>query len=791
MKRILACSIAAAVALSSAARAQQLDLSRLQLPAGFLDLKDLSVTTRSDRSITATAYTTLLNASTFVLVSSTPATTARRGLLLALKPDDWSLARSIPALDMPPFNSLTLSNVGLVITDQDFRGSSDLLPLQDYDFYRELYQKDDYNLVLKPGINLIAAIPADKLEAGHPLVRVMDALGIEKGTVLLQGTLGKSLTLIGAPGAGAADVVKDLYLRAELPPMRPPNSPEWFRSGQLALELTGDPSMRFVGEMIVRIEGEDLQFFLASSVAKTGLSIAGGLRSDADGWQKPFGIEWLVLKDVVLQLSITATGSVEPGFAAKMIIGDKDIDVAIALAISPAGVPTNFMAKGESKAGIALSDVAKMQQQMAAARAAVAEAAGQPTLQGGPLVSLDALPDIAFKDLKLQFAPKAFPELGVERGMALKGRMWLQLSPNGELTNFAGVDVSVGEDGFWARGDIGALKLGPLNLDDTKLDLTATRDAQYFLLKGGVDLFGARQAIDVNLSKEKFWFQSETRLFDLFTANIACESVFDIRKPSFKLDAVVQNDFGDVVGPIFQDGIVRFARAGENVTAAARAAADQLDVVLGNAQATVADLRRALDANRARARANLAAAQAAVARAQSQLNALLAARNAAWRAFEAVPLYQVAFKAQRRAEYAAANIRYLGFAAVYNGARAVLAAQQAILDALPPVDRNIALMAANAALSALRQQLEVSRDRLRTLEQRFAAIGDAVARGEQLLEINRAEFHTELSAALGGGAIRWDIYGAFIGQPFEVHRNLDFSNVGAAAANILEGLLRG
>ncbi|HEX6158514.1 MAG TPA: hypothetical protein VF111_00005, partial [Thermoanaerobaculia bacterium] len=340
MRRALVLTLAATVALSQRAQAQAVDLSHLQIPRGFLDLKDVTIAARSDQTITATAYTTLLNAGTFVLISSTPRTASRRGFILGLKPDEWSLAKSIPQLAVPPFDGLTLSNVGLVITDQDIRASSDEMPEADYDFYRELYQQEDYELVLKPGINLIAAIPVERLDADSPLLRVMGALGIEKGPVLLQGTLGKSLTLIGAPGAGAADVIKDLYLRAELPPMHPPGSPEWFRSGQLAVELTGVPSMRLVGEMTVRIEGEDLQFFLATTIARTGASISGGLKADADGWQQPFGIPWLVLKGVVIQLAITPTGSIQPGFAAKMIIGEKDIDVAIALAISPAGVPT-------------------------------------------------------------------------------------------------------------------------------------------------------------------------------------------------------------------------------------------------------------------------------------------------------------------------------------------------------------------------------------------------------------------------------------------------------------------
>src|SRR5687767_14290324 len=95
--------LAAMIALTSPVRAQELDLSKLPIPPGFLDLKDIALTFRSGKTITATAYTTLANASTFVLVSSTPATAKRRGLILGLKPNDWSLAKTIPKLAVPPF----------------------------------------------------------------------------------------------------------------------------------------------------------------------------------------------------------------------------------------------------------------------------------------------------------------------------------------------------------------------------------------------------------------------------------------------------------------------------------------------------------------------------------------------------------------------------------------------------------------------------------------------------------------------------------------------------------------
>jgi len=203
------------------------------------------------------------------------------------------------------------------------------------------------------------------------------------------------------------------------------------------------------------------------------------------------------------------------------------------------------------------------------------------------------------------------------------------------------------------------------------------------------------------------------------------------------------------------------------------------------------DIRRALEAQRARAEAAVAAQQETVRGRLAAMNNARAARDAAWRLFRNTPVRQVSLKAQRRVAYATANTRYRVAAAAYSGARSVLAARQAVLNALPPVERNILLMGANAALTTLRARLETTQQRLAVLEERFRAIADAVERGERLVNIQSAEFHGELSAALGGAAIRWDIVGSFIGQPFEVHRDLDFSNVGAATAQILEGLLSG
>lgn len=760
------------------------DLSSLEIPSGFFDLQDLTLLTDADGIIIATATTMLGNATANVLVSFAA---GGAGLTFGVKPHAWSITEAIPQLSNPVLDGLDFSNVGLVISNDERDVHSELLSDAEWEFYREVYKSDEFRLVLKPGINLIAAFAAEDLGPDHPLTTVMGALGIEKGTILLQGTLGRSLTLLGAPGAGGMDVIKDLYLRAELPPMRPAGSPEWFRSGQLALELTGDPSVRVVGEMNVVMDEEEMMFFLAASLARSGMSLAGGLSVEG-GWQQPFGIPWLVLNDVVLVLGITPTGSIQPGFAASLIVGEKDIDVAVSLAISPAGVPTSFMFKGESVAGFGLSDVLQLQASMAAARdAALASAGSAPP--ASPAIPLDALPNVDFRDVGLQFAPADAPELNVERGMKIKGEMWLPLSASGDMTNFASVDVSVTEDGFWARGHLSAFTAGPLIWEDAELDLTATKEAQHLMLKGDVTLFGARQAVDLTLTREQLTFRTETRLFDMFSADIQARAAFNLRSPDFQVDAVAHADFSDAVGPMVQQGVVAFVGAAADVLAVANAASRAAEQALAIPEATVAQLRAVLEEQRRLAGNALAAANSTAAVRRNAMNAAWAARNRALNVYYATSWYPAWRKAQTLAEYQRANALYYQRAIGYNASMGLVAATQRIYNAIPPVNENIALMRAEEAIAELRRQLQTLQANLSAMETRFAEIEAALERGEMLIVIERAEFHGGLQSALNGDPVRWDIVGEFVGDPFEVHQTMDFSNLGEGAARMLQGLL--
>jgi hypothetical protein len=787
-RRTFGCSALLLVAATtlSAQQPAGFSLASLQPPAGFLDLTDVIVFTNSDGMLTATATTRLGNAEALVLVSATlPLGGAQRRVILGIKPQGWSLTEAIPALSNPVLDNLTFSNVALVITDQEVSRHSSELDQGEFDFYSEVYKSDDFTLELTPGINLIAAIPAEGLEPGHPLIAVMDALGIEKGTILLQGTLGRSLALLS--GGGGANALEDLYLRAELPPMRPAGSPEWFRSGQLALELTGAPSVRLVGEVNVLIDEEELQFFLAAALAKSGMSLAGGLNA-SDGWQQPFGIPWLILNNVTLALGISPAG-ITPGFAARMVIGEKDLDVAISMTFTPSGVPSSMMFKGESETGFGIADLAELQARMSAARDAALKASGSDAPPGAA-IPVAALPNVDFRKVGLQFAPKDAPELGVERGMKIKGEMWLPLSPSGALTNFASVDIGVTEDGLWARGQLSAFTLGPLVWEDALIDLTATREAQYLFMKGDVTLFGARQAVDLALTKDSLSFRSQTRMFDMFSADLQVRSAFNLQRPDFQVDAVVAADFGDAVGPLFQQGMVAFVGTAGDVLALANSTARAAEQALAIPEATVEQLRRALELQREIAATAVSNATSTANARRAAMNSAYASRNSAWSYYASLPVLPPGPKASALASYHAANATYLQRAAAYSASMAYLAATQRVYSSIPPVNQNLHLLRAEAALAELRSQLQTLQNNLSALERQFAALEAALARGEQLLVIERAEFHGGLQSAMNGEAIRWDIVGQFAGEAFEVHQAMDFSNVGEGAGRLVQTLVQ-
>lgn len=792
--RIGAAALAALLVAAPRAAAQGtgggIDWANLSLPPDFLTLSNLQIFNGSTGGVMASATTTLLNSQTNVLLATDKASGTKRNFILGLEPDDWSLTQAFPALSNPVLDDLKLNHVALVVTNRGDTADASQLADAEYAFYQPVYGTPDFTLILQPGVNLIAAIPLSKLPPNSPLLMAFKPLGMEPGPILLQGTLGKSLTLVGG-GGGGLSAIKDLFLSAALPPMRPPGAPDWFIDGQLALQLTGQPSVALVGNMTVKIKTDTLTFFLASTIAKTGLSLSGGLAA-AHPWVAPFGIDWLTLNKVVLELGITPTGSVDLGFGGDMIIGQKDMDVAVALAVNAAtGVPTNFIIRGNSEAGFGLADLLALQEKMAQARAAANAAAGKSS-PPRPKIPLDALPDIEFRKVGLLFAPKPDPVLDIERGMAIKGQMWIPTGQGDQLKDFASVDVSATADGVWAKGHLGAFSLGPLTWSDAKLDLTLTPQDQHFIVKGDAKLFKSEQAIDLTISRKALKFHTTTQLFDdMFTVDMDANAAFNLRNPAFKVDGVAQNDLSQVLGPVMDDGIRRFAKVGAAVIGRADTALQALQTAESAGQATVAQLRTTLETQRALARRAWQRAQRSANQASRSANAAANSRNYWYNQWSNTPRWRAGLRAARFANYVRWRATYRARAAVYVARAARARVFKRIYDAIPPVDKNILLMRADSALAVLRAQLQDATTKLAAIKDALQRVDAAAQSGQTLVALQHAEVHADLADLMKGQAVRWVLDGKFAGRPFHIDQKINFGDLHGAAAQLVTDLTEG
>jgi hypothetical protein len=486
-----------------------------------LEELSMSFTPGTLGSMVVWGRTSYQNSSTAFIVASAESPT-KKGFILGLKPENWSIKNYFPDLSIPGLNDLSLSNVTLVFSNVEGVMPSTELSDEEFEFYSAAYGSDAFTVVIKEGLNLIATIPSENLMSNSPLVPLMNKLGIEQGNILLQGSLGKK--------------TKDIYLFAEFPSMHPEGSPEWFRSGQAAIEINGSPpSIGLAAALNVAIEDDEVTFLVNTTAGRQGLILSGGMVSQ-EGWESPFGIQWLTLNKVMMLLGVTPTGSVQLGFEGDMVVGEKDIRTAVLVAISPVGVPTNFMFDGESEAGFGVSDLVMLQNKIAEARSA-----------SSPAIPLDNVPPLHIKDANLKFAPKDSPELGISRGMTVGGLLQLKPASGSSSRDLASVLFDVGDEGLIARADIDSFTLGPVTLQEASMDLTLTRSEQYFALAGRTDLGFADVDIQMNLTKTSALFHADTKIFNAFQAELEARGELNLTKPAFMVHAKMQNDFNDTV----------------------------------------------------------------------------------------------------------------------------------------------------------------------------------------------------------------------------------------------------
>ncbi|NOT30833.1 MAG: hypothetical protein HOP15_10345 [Planctomycetes bacterium] len=456
--------------------------------------------------------------------------------VVGLRPVNFSLAKLFPKLGenpaVAPLANLSLERFGLFAAhgDQTLKASEAEPDVRE--FFVGLTGDENFELKLSAGLNLEAHLAADQLpqELKQALARLNETMGLDNpGSLSLRGTIGASL--------------HDMRLAAALPPLRPARAPKWLKSGELAFVLTGTPSFMLVATLVVDCEGDLLNLSVEGGVERQGANVAIALKSalQADeAWTSPFGMEWLEIRRFSGQLSIDALANIGFGGGGDVTIGSKDINVFAWTKINAAtGVPMGLVVKAESKAGLALLDLADLQGKMR-------KAAGV----GGPkLLPLDRLPDIALRDFALLIASRAVPEEGIDSpGFKLKGDLYIPLKPGASGTKFVAVDCGVSKEGILAKGFLGAFHVGPLTWEDSYVDLEATLAAQHLLVHGRVELLGSSSATDLQFTREKLSFESTREIQDLGKTQLFVESKFDLSKPTFHARGQLDNEFGKTFG---------------------------------------------------------------------------------------------------------------------------------------------------------------------------------------------------------------------------------------------------
>lgn len=499
------------------------------IPSFDLSGISLSVLTGPDFSIAFSAGTEVAGKPTDLLISAISVNGGKPSVVIGLGLPDWKLADALPSLDGSLLEEIAFPPTALAFGSIDATIPSGDLPTPMRDFFASARfgggssgsggsgssggssgsgasGLPDFDLDLKSGLSMLGSISF----AGTELESPMEALGFSGASFPVVGTLPSSMIgLGGGGGSGGGSPLADLELSVELPKMSPPGTPEWFRSGQLSFEITGQPSLGLRGELTVIVDGEELTFVVGAEFARSGagvsVSLFGALETERP-WEEPFGIEWLTLNRVAVELSVTATGNVGVGFAGSMIIGTKDIDVAVKLEINAAtGVPTNFILAGASEEGVATSDLIALQNQIATAT--------NPNAQ--PIKQASSSADLALRNIEFLFAPKASPPLGVEAGFILAGDAYIAFDSSQAPTRFAYLDFRLTADGLFALGHLQAYDLGPLAWSDIDLDVELSLQDQHFFFDGGVELLGAEAQVHINLSTGSIFFAGQQALEDL------------------------------------------------------------------------------------------------------------------------------------------------------------------------------------------------------------------------------------------------------------------------------------
>ncbi len=746
-------------------------------PAKLLDLKKptITVVVGTETAFSVSAGTTLFGQSADLMFFSRKERGQEAQFMLGLQPQELSLSAMLPDLKSPVLEAFKLPKGALVISKSERKVESKDLTPDTRAFYGGIYGTDDFNLDIAPGLSIVAPLPLGDLDANNPLKKALGLLSPDAapGKLVLEGTLPGAIL-----GLGGSSGLSGLSLRANLPAISP--DADWLVEAQLAIAITGRPSVGFAGHLTVKVDEDELTFLTEINIAAVPsggveLGLMGALEAE-EPWVAPLGIKWITFNEVRLKTAINPV-SVKLGFLARFKIGEKDIEVIAMLPINYyTGVPTGLGIKGASEEGVALADIADMQN-------AMARAAGRSQ----PRLPIEELPNVAVKDLDFRFSTLEDPDLDLRIGTTVSGQLWVEMDPD-ELTNFAGIYFDVGLDGILGQAHLGTLTLGPVQWKDALLDIAVTLPDRHMIIEGGLDLGFAAGRGKMNMAKRKMSLDADLQVLGKFKCAVKADGALSLGASNLLMHGELQNDFNGAIANevlnafknIGSDGGGAVMAAAQSSVDAAQRLYDEREQALKLARALIARGREKVAAERDETKREMNAAKAAMNQAKS-------AKDAAYRSWKNTPRREVKLRAARWKAHAKKNALYSARKAAYAGKKASYAAKVAAYRALKPVDEYKQIVALRQAADIAKKRIDERRRDLERMKDDLKAVAASILPNS--ITIQSAAFTAMLARASQGGGVDMKMVVAVDGKQYPLGLSWKFGNTKENAAAIVAQLI--
>jgi hypothetical protein len=275
-------------------------------------------------------------------------------------------------------------------------------------------------------------------------------------------------------------------------------------------------------------------------------------------WNNALGIRGFALEDLTIEGNTRlANPSLNIGLGGTFHIGEKEVSLAAILPATPNITTLAFRGKVNS---IGIYDYLLCANKLIET---AAKLANRKPIQI-PLEKL-SIPNIRMENVDINIAPAGgSSELGIEDGLGFKGQLYINKRKLSETS------LRVSDGGVFIKQNIARIKLGSLSLtsaDGEKgpfLDMALTSDLKknHFNLSGKANLLGLSRTLEIQISRDGYYFAFTDKVFDLFKAHVQALMKMDLKNPDFfvygefegnlreKLNGFIRGDLKNRLGRI-------------------------------------------------------------------------------------------------------------------------------------------------------------------------------------------------------------------------------------------------